>query len=78
MTNDLETQARIRNMPENARQADGYHVARAMTRGGGFMTALSEAFLRADLTNRGHIFSVDDWRQSIQKEWDAYRRVGGW
>jgi hypothetical protein len=76
MENDLETQARIRNMPENARQADGYHVARAMIRGGGFMTALSEAFRRADLDNRRLIFA--SWGDSIQHEWEAYRRQGGW
>lgn len=71
-----ELQARIRAMPEDAQQTDGWHVARAMTRGGGFMTALSEAFRRADLDNRRLIF--DAWGASIQHEWEAYRRQGGW
>lgn len=73
---NTEAQARIRNMPEDVELADGYHVARAMTRGGGFMTALSEAFRRADLDNRRRIFSL--WGDSIQNEWNVYRRQGGW
>jgi hypothetical protein len=74
MENELS--ARIRNMPENFRDADNCHVCRAMTRGGGFMTALSGALQRADLDNRYRIH--DAWADSIQHEWNAYRRQGGW
>lgn len=73
---EQEKRDRIRAMPEDARKADGWHVARAMTRGGGFMEALSEAFRRADLDNRRLIF--DAWGDSIQHEWEVYRQQGGW
>lgn len=66
----------VQTMPEDFRNADTYHVCRAMTRGGGFMTALADALIRADLDNRRLIH--DAWGKSIQFEWDAYRRVGGW
>jgi len=67
---------RIRNMPEDFRQADNYHVCRAMTRGGGFLTALADALQRADLENRRLIH--DSWAYEIQAEWDQYRQQGGW
>lgn len=69
-------QARIRNMPESIHNADAFHVSRAMVRGGGFLEALGQALLRADLENRRRIY--DTWGESIQREWDAYRRQGGW
>lgn len=72
----MANQEQIKEMPESARDADTFHVARAMTRGGGFMTALAAALQRADSTNRAAIFMV--WGESIQKEWEVYRRVGGW
>lgn len=66
----------VQNMPEDFRQADNYHVCRAMTRGGGFMTALAGALQRADFENRRLIHEA--WGKSIQHEWTYYRRTGGW
>lgn len=69
-------QERIRNMPANASEADVFHVSRAMQRGGGFLTALGDALRRADSENARLIFA--SWGDNIQREWDAYRRYGGW
>jgi len=66
----------IQDMPESSLDADTFHVARAMQRGGGFLSALGDALRRADSVNRASIFLV--WGDSIQREWEAYRRVGGW
>jgi hypothetical protein len=49
--------------------ADAVHVANAMLRGGGFLTALSLALIRADRENRTRI--LDTWNYEITKEWEA-------
>lgn len=49
--------------------ADAVHVANAMIRGGGFLTALSLALIRADRENRTRI--LDTWNYEITKEWEA-------
>lgn len=63
-------------------EADAVHVANAMLMGGGFMTALSQALIRADLRNRRKILTT--WEDDITREWqmwgkqDAQMYQGKW
>jgi hypothetical protein len=52
--------------------ADTVHVAQAMKSGGGFMTALSDALIRADSRNRLQI--LNGWEEEITHEWERYYR----
>ena len=50
--------------------ADRYYVAQAMRQGGGFMTALADALLKADSDNTNRILNT--WRANIQRLYDLY------
>ena len=66
----------------NIHEADAVHVANAMLMGGGFMTALSLALIKADLRNRRKILAT--WEEDISREWhmwgnqDAQMYKGKW
>ncbi|MCA1800422.1 MAG: hypothetical protein LC650_03940 [Actinobacteria bacterium] len=51
-------------------EADTVHVANAMLMGGGFLSALSQALIRADLTNREKILRT--WQFDIAFEWKMW------
>ena len=59
----------------NIFEADRYYVAQAMRRGGGFMTALADALLKADSDNTHRILS--GWKESIQHHYDLYVETHG-
>lgn len=50
-------------------EADPVHVANAMLRGGGFMSALATALIKGDLENQRKI--LQGWEPQITKEWVA-------
>lgn len=50
--------------------ADRYYVAEAMRWGGGFMTALADALLKADSDNTNRILNT--WEANIQRLYDLY------
>lgn len=58
------------NLTDNIYEADRYYVAEAMRRGGGFMTALADALLKADKDNTRRILST--WGQEIQRQYSQY------
>jgi len=50
-------------------EADYVHVANAMLRGGGFLTALAHALVKGDLANQKKI--LETWEKEITHEWEA-------
>jgi len=50
-------------------EADAVHVANAMIRGGGFLSALASALLKGDRENQRKI--LENWETQITKEWEA-------
>jgi len=50
-------------------EADAVHVANAMLRGGGFLSALASALVKGDSENRQRI--LEGWEREITKEWEA-------
>ena len=50
-------------------EADAVHVANAMLRGGGFMSALATALLKGDRSNQHRI--LETWHDEITREWEA-------
>lgn len=50
-------------------EADAVHLANAMQRGGGFLSSLATALIRADLENRRKI--LETWEYEITREWEA-------
>lgn len=60
------------SLPASIYEADTVKVAEILKQyGGGFMSSLGEALIRADSTNRNLILST--WENDITLMWDHYR-----